>query len=175
MDIDEHYGPQDVVSSEFLPFADESFDLVLMSEAFHYIEDPEEGVAELRRVLRPGGKLILTVPIVWEFDWRIVERRYTGPELGSLFADPSRWEAVHVGPAGGYAVAWSTITGRVLQGFREFGPAWSRRIASVLVPPAIWVANGIAALFSRAEQRWHSGPYMLPSGLILQARRVADE
>jgi SAM-dependent methyltransferase len=57
MDIDEHYGPQDVVSDEFLPFADETFDLILFTEAFHYVTEPEEGVAELRRVLRPGGTL----------------------------------------------------------------------------------------------------------------------
>ncbi len=35
MDIDEYYGPQDVVSDEFLPFADEAFDLILFTKAFH--------------------------------------------------------------------------------------------------------------------------------------------
>ena len=35
MDIDEHY-PQDVVSDQFLPFADEAFDLILFTEGFHY-------------------------------------------------------------------------------------------------------------------------------------------
>ena len=81
MDIDEHYGPQDVASDEFLPFADDSFDLVLFTEAFHYVTEPEQGVAELNRVLRPGGTLVLTMPLVWEYDRRIVERRYTGPAL----------------------------------------------------------------------------------------------
>ena len=55
MDIDEHYGPQDVVSDEFLPFADEAFDLILFTEGFHYVTEPEHGAGELRRVLRPGG------------------------------------------------------------------------------------------------------------------------
>ena len=174
IDIDEHYGPQDVVSDEFLPFADESFDLVVMTEAFHYIVDTEEAVRELHRVLRPGGTLVITIPLVWEFDRRIVERRYTSPELALLFAEESGWGDVRVGEAGGYAVAWSTITGRLLAGFTQFGPAWSRRIATALLPAACWLANGFAALVSRAELRWHEGPYVLPSGLILQASRAPE-
>ena len=174
MDIDEHYGPQDVVSHEFLPFADESFDLVLMTEAVHYLDDPAQAAAELNRVLRPGGVLVATAPLVWEFDRRTIERRFTGPELGELFADPGRWSDVRVGEIGGYAVAWATITGRILRGFSEFGPSWSRSIASRLLPAASWVMNGVAAMLSRAELRWHSGPFVLPSGLIVRARRSAD-
>jgi len=64
MDIDDTYGMPDVVSGEFLPFPDDSFDLVLFTEAFHYVTDPHGGVEELRRVLRPGGTLVLTMPLV---------------------------------------------------------------------------------------------------------------
>ena len=50
------YGVADVTSDEFLPFADASFDLVTCYEAFHYVEDPRQGVDEIRRVLRPGAE-----------------------------------------------------------------------------------------------------------------------
>ena len=50
------YGVADVTSDEFLPFADASFDLVTCYEAFHYVEDPRQGVDEIRRVLRPGAR-----------------------------------------------------------------------------------------------------------------------
>lgn len=168
MDIDEHYGPQDVVSNDFLPFDDESFDLILFTEAFHYAPDPAQAAGELWRVLRPRGTLVLTVPLVWEYDRRIGERRYTGPELGEHFAG---WEDVEVGEIGGYTVAWATLTGRILRGFGEFGPAPSRRLARALLPAFAYVLNGVAALLARAEARWHSGPFVLPMGLILTARR----
>ncbi|OXM62556.1 MULTISPECIES: class I SAM-dependent methyltransferase [Amycolatopsis] len=44
-----------------LPFADESFDDVVASLVLHYLEDWGPTLAELRRVLRPGGRLIASV------------------------------------------------------------------------------------------------------------------
>ena len=171
MDIDEHYGPQDVISDQFLPFADEAFDLILFTEGFHYLTEPEYGADELRRVLRPGGTLVLTLPLVWEYDRRIVERRYTGPGLAELFEG---WDDVWVGEIGGYTVAWATLSGRILRGLSESGPPLLRRLAGALLPAASFALNAIAALLSRAERLWHRGPFILPMGLILVARRRAE-
>ena len=41
-----------------LPFADGSFDVVIISNALHIIPQPEKALNERRRVLRPGGLLI---------------------------------------------------------------------------------------------------------------------
>ena len=48
-----------VGDAEDLPFADESFDAVLSSNSFHHYPNPEKFFAGVRRVLRPGGRLIL--------------------------------------------------------------------------------------------------------------------
>jgi SAM-dependent methyltransferase len=45
-----------------LPFSDGSFDVVLCSEVLEHIDDNQTAVAELIRVLRPGGDLVVTVP-----------------------------------------------------------------------------------------------------------------
>ena len=47
--------------AEPLPFATGEFDDVVVSLVLHYLEDWSGPLAELRRVLRPGGRLILAV------------------------------------------------------------------------------------------------------------------
>jgi SAM-dependent methyltransferase len=47
--------------SDRLPFADSAFDDVVASLMLHYLEDWEPTLAELRRVLGPGGRLIASV------------------------------------------------------------------------------------------------------------------
>jgi len=44
-----------------LPFADDEFDDVVASLVLHYLEDWAGPLAELRRVLKPGGRLIVSV------------------------------------------------------------------------------------------------------------------
>jgi SAM-dependent methyltransferase len=45
-----------------LPVADGVADVVLMSELIEHLVDPDAAVAEVRRVLRPGGSLLLSTP-----------------------------------------------------------------------------------------------------------------
>src|SRR5262249_15748965 len=44
-----------------LPFLDDTFDDVTASLVLHYLEDWGSALAELRRVLKPGGRLIVSV------------------------------------------------------------------------------------------------------------------
>ena len=45
-----------------LPFDDDSFDRVIASEVLEHVGDDESAFAELARVLRPGGRLAVTIP-----------------------------------------------------------------------------------------------------------------
>ncbi len=44
---------------EILPFADETFDSAVATLVFCSVKDPERGLSEIRRVLKPGGILLL--------------------------------------------------------------------------------------------------------------------
>lgn len=42
-----------------LPFSDQSFDVVICSASFHHFPNPETFLKEAKRVLKPGGKLVI--------------------------------------------------------------------------------------------------------------------
>ena len=72
--------------AEALPFAAESFDLVAMLDVLEHIAAADRALAEARRVLSPGGHLVLTVPALkwlWSaWDVRVHhQRRYTRRSL----------------------------------------------------------------------------------------------
>jgi SAM-dependent methyltransferase/putative flippase GtrA len=70
-----------------IPFPDASFDHVLCTEVLEHAEDPSALVAEMLRVLRPGGTLLATVP----FSARVHHapydfHRFTRFRLATLFS-----------------------------------------------------------------------------------------
>jgi SAM-dependent methyltransferase len=88
--------------AEELPFGDGAFDAVSTFNALDHVEDPDAAIAELVRVLRPGGTLLLIVEIdrgptvtepltfdrsvVDRFGLRVVSVRLAGQALG-LYRD----------------------------------------------------------------------------------------
>jgi SAM-dependent methyltransferase len=76
-----------------LPFADDSIDRVVASEVLEHVWDDDAAIAELVRVLRPGGRLAVTVPtrfperVCWALDHRYHDtpgghvRIYRQPDL----------------------------------------------------------------------------------------------
>jgi SAM-dependent methyltransferase len=53
-------------NGERFPFEDASFDSALINQVFEHVFNPEEFLQEVHRILKPGGKLLLTVPFVWD-------------------------------------------------------------------------------------------------------------
>ncbi len=57
---------------EALPFREKSFDCVLLSEVIEHLEAPQHSIEEARRVLKPGGRLLVTTPNYRSF-WPLME------------------------------------------------------------------------------------------------------
>jgi len=74
-----------------LPYRDATFDLVCAFDIVEHVTADERALAEIARVLRPGGALVLSVPLymrAWTFFDELVGhcRRYEPAELERLLA-----------------------------------------------------------------------------------------
>lgn len=74
--------------AENLPFADKSFDIVMSRLAFHHFVNPDKIFAEMKRVLKLGGKLILMDMTVQEEELR--------DKMNSLEKPQNRADALEV-------------------------------------------------------------------------------
>jgi methionine biosynthesis protein MetW len=54
-----------------LDFADASFDVIVAGELLEHLRDPERLLAEIRRVLRPGGTFVASVPNAYRLKGRL--------------------------------------------------------------------------------------------------------
>lgn len=88
-----HYGTR-IRLAEFdaqaLPYSDRSKDVVILFEAIYYIPDAARFVRECRRVLRPGGRVLIATANkdLWDFNPSPLSHRYYGAsELTWLFQD----------------------------------------------------------------------------------------
>lgn len=71
LDIDSEVARKRAIADHFydghdFPFENEYFDSVLCNQVLEHVFNPDEFLNEINRVLKPSGKLLLTVPFVWD-------------------------------------------------------------------------------------------------------------
>lgn len=88
-----------VGSGDKIDYPDVSFDLVTSLDVLEHLEDERPVVAELARVLKPGGKMIITTS-AYQWLWSVHDeishhfRRYTVRSLSNIFEDFSELKMV---------------------------------------------------------------------------------
>jgi SAM-dependent methyltransferase len=146
-------------SLEGLPFDDAAFDLALTLDVLEHLDDDRGGLGELRRVVRPGGFLIVTVPAhprLWSRhdDINHHRRRYTRPTLRSA-AEESGWEVVRLSHFNSVLLPVALLA-RVID-----------RGDGLSIPPA--PINGALEAVLQMERFAIRGGLSLPAGLSLLA------
>lgn len=98
-DVDGAFRPHLVADALALPVADASQDIVVAEMVLEHLMDPGRGAAELQRVCRPGGLILVKVPFC--FPWHGIPIdffRVTPSGVRALFRST---DLVHLGPCMG--------------------------------------------------------------------------
>ncbi len=117
-----------------LPFRDGAFAACLNVVTLEHVPEPASVVAELARVLAPGGELLLIAPHSWEVHQAPHDfYRFTRHGLRYLLERAGCGE-IRIRPMGGY---FRLLSRRLLNGL-QFFPPWLLPLAALLAgPPAL--------------------------------------
>ena len=102
-------------SLEAIPVEDASFDVVVCLQVLEHVPDPAAAVRELRRAVRPGGRVLASTHGVYPFHpnpddlWR-----WTQQGLERLFLTNGEWTSVTVRPGAGTAATMAMINGHLI-------------------------------------------------------------
>lgn len=140
-------APQVWGSALALPFAADSFDTVYASQVLEHVPEPGLMVSELSRVLRPGGHLILTAPLMWGIHEQPEDYfRFTRYGLQHL-AGRAGLETLEVRAMAGFWVTTGARTAAYLQRYRSRWPG-----VVVVVGPLIAAVQLAALLLDRLNR-----------------------
>ena len=136
-----------------LPFAEGSFDTVLLTDVLEHIADPTQLVAEIGRVLAPGGCLIATVPFMyWIHEAPHDYHRYTEYAL-KRFARSAGLDVAYLQPYGGGGDVAVDILAKVIHPIHwRIGPPLAR------FAQASWLRVREHRWMRWSRDQWHTTP-----------------
>lgn len=157
-------------SATALPFPDASFDAVTMFDLLEHVEDDGTVATETRRVLRPGGVVLVTTPDAarWRYpyfrvlrpicrteaelfaEWGHVRRGYTPERLAALFGGPPE-------VLGGFVNPWLALSHDVA--FSRLSRPLRLGLHAAVAPASLvgWLAQRPGRPGTEIAARWRMG------------------
>jgi len=132
-------------SIDAIPVDDASFDVVVCLQVLEHVHDPAAAVRELRRVARPGGRVLLATHGVYPFHpnpddlWR-----WTHQGLERLFRENGDWTSVTVAPGAGTCATVAMLTAHLVD------LVCKRARVRPLAVPAVMALNAVGEALDRA-------------------------
>jgi SAM-dependent methyltransferase len=146
-----------------LPFADASFDTILLSDVLEHIPTPIRLWREMGRLLKPGGKLLLNVPFYyWLHEDPYDYYRYTKYAL-RRFAETTGFEIILIKELGG---APEIVVDIVSKSVLRFGPIgeWTAVALQALCRSLVTSPLG-ASISEKTASRFPLGYFMIAQRL----------
>ena len=146
-------------SAEALPFRDGSFDFLLCTEVLEHLHDDRQALAEAARVLAPGGRAVISVPVPPApiRDQEHVREGYTLADLKAMLSEAG----LEAGKPRYCLFAISRMTMRVA--------AWYSALMPLPLPSLFKVPLYLERLRTRC------GVGALPYDLVVEARKPSAE
>jgi SAM-dependent methyltransferase len=117
--VDEHIGIDHSESLHDLKYVDiiadaydttvpdTSCDTILCTSVLEHLERPQESISEMYRILKPGGYVILSAPMIWHLHEEPRDFfRYTKYGLRYMFEE-SGFEIIEINPISGFVVTFT--------------------------------------------------------------------
>jgi SAM-dependent methyltransferase len=102
---------------------DDTFDCIILTQTLHYVFDMKAAVSELHRILRPGGRVLCTVPGIsqisrWDMDRWGDRWRLTTLSARELFETSFPADSVEVSSEGNVLTSVCLLEGIVAERLR---------------------------------------------------------
>lgn len=103
LDAASRYRPDIQASIYKIPLPPESVGAIICKSVLEHLEEPQQGISEMRRILKPGGRILVYVPFIYPYHARAgVYRdyfRFSEDALRYLFRE---FRGVEICKVGGY-------------------------------------------------------------------------
>ena len=130
-------GPDIVASAYEVPLPDEDADTVLLSAVLEHLERPGDGLAECRRLLKPGGHLIVTAPFFFHIHEQPHDFFRFSPYGLRYLLESSGFEVLEIVPLAG---AWTTFAIQFSYAVRKYRRGAVRPVVDGLTRVVQWAA-----------------------------------
>lgn len=133
----------------------QSFDTVLALEMLEYTTDPDNALRAMSNVLKPNGKLILSIPYSHSPDQSYDRWRFQEKELKKRF-EKAGLQVIQIQPQGGFC---ASLAHRIKSLASRRSNVFWRWAIGVFVAPFVGFLNGIDSVFQKASilRSWPTG------------------
>ncbi|MBE3141517.1 MAG: class I SAM-dependent methyltransferase [Thermoplasmata archaeon] len=141
-------SPDVQADAAYIPFADNSFDVVICSELLEHVPNPPDVLSEVYRVLRPGGLLLICVPFLYQihsdpYDFGRYTDYYWSVTLGKIGYRETVIEK--------QGLFWSVLVGFLTAWVIELDQKKPLRLRKAII--------GLAAQAKRTAIKWDADDY----------------
>ncbi len=156
VNIDEETSPDVLADAAQIPLADGVANAIVCTETLEHVPSPERVVAEMHRLLCPGGVVVASVPFLFPIHADPYDfQRFTARGLALLF---SSFSQVTITPMGGTC---GTLAMLLELAARDGSEGWLRRLrekaASALALPGYWLDRRGTHRLPDQSQRFTTG------------------